>query len=72
MNVCPACHRRPRLERMPAVLARTGLSRSEIYRRLAAGTFPRGVRLGPRTLAFCSDEIDAWIVEERGKRLPFF
>lgn len=49
------------LERLPAVRARTGLSRAEIYRRIAAGAFPRPVRLGERAIAFDASEIDAWI-----------
>lgn len=49
------------LERLPAVKARTGLSRSEIYRRIAAGDFPRPCKLGERASAWNSAEIDAWI-----------
>lgn len=49
------------LERLPTVKARTGLSRSEIYRRIALGDFPRPVKIGERATAFNSAEIDAWI-----------
>ena len=49
------------LERLPSVRARTGLSRSEIYRRVAAGTFPRPVKLGERASAWCAMEIDSFI-----------
>ncbi len=49
------------LERLPAVKARTGLSRSEIYRRIALGDFPRPVKLGERASAWSASEIDAWI-----------
>lgn len=49
------------LERLPGVRARTGLSRSEIYRRIAAGTFPRPVSLGARAVAFNAAEVDSWI-----------
>ena len=49
--------------RLPDVKARTGLSRSTIYLRLATGTFPRPVSLGARSIGFVESEIDAWISE---------
>jgi prophage regulatory protein len=49
------------LERLPAVMGRTGLSRSEIYRRVAAGTFPRPVKLGERASAWASNEVTQWV-----------
>jgi prophage regulatory protein len=49
------------LERLAKVKARTGLSRSEIYRRIAAGDFPRPVKLGERASAWESGEIDRYI-----------
>lgn len=49
------------LERLPQVKARTGLSRSEIYRRIAAGDFPQPVKLGERASAWSAAEVDRWI-----------
>jgi prophage regulatory protein len=51
------------LERLPSVKARTGLSRSEIYRRIAAHppTFPAPVKLGKRSSAWNAAEVDRWI-----------
>jgi prophage regulatory protein len=49
------------LERLPSVKARTGLSRSEIYRRIAAGDFPHPVKLGERASAWSATEVDRWI-----------
>lgn len=51
----------PTLERLPQVRARTGLSRSEIYRRVANRTFPAPTKIGPRASAWPSHEITAWI-----------
>ncbi len=51
-----------RLERLPAVLARTGLSRTAVWRRSGVD-FPAPVRLGPQTIAWVSDEIDQWIAD---------
>lgn len=38
----------------------TGLSCSEIYRRVAAGTFPKQVTLGPKSVVWVEAEIMAW------------
>ena len=47
--------------RLPAVKARTGLSRSTIYLRLSQGTFPKKVSLGPRSIGFVESEVEDWI-----------
>jgi prophage regulatory protein len=49
------------LERLPQVKARTGMSRSEIYRRITLGDFPRPIKLGSRASAWVSDEVSAFI-----------
>ena len=46
---------------LEGVLAKTTLSRSEWYRRIAAGTAPRAIVLGPRTKAWDSREVQAWL-----------
>ncbi len=38
----------------------TALSTSEIYRRIAAGTFPKQVTLGPKSVAWVESEVLAW------------
>lgn len=45
--------------RLPAVRARTGLSRTAIYDRVAAGLLPRPVKIGRRSVGWPSSEIDA-------------
>lgn len=49
------------LLRLADVLARTGLSRSELYRRMASGAFPRSLALGRRARAWDSSQVDDWI-----------
>lgn len=49
------------LLRLPSVKKRTGLSRSEIYRRIAAGDFPKPIKLGERASAWAEHEVTAWI-----------
>jgi prophage regulatory protein len=47
--------------RLPAVKARTGLSRSTIYLRIAAGSFPQPVPLGGRAVGWVEAEVEAWL-----------
>jgi len=47
--------------RLPTVKARTGLSRSTIYLRVADGTFPRPLSLGARAVGWLESEVEEWI-----------
>ncbi|MCA8052078.1 helix-turn-helix transcriptional regulator [Burkholderia arboris] len=49
------------LLRFAEVRARIGLSKSEIYRRIGAGTFPAGIKLGVRAVAWRESAVDDWI-----------
>jgi prophage regulatory protein len=49
--------------RRKQVQSRTGLSRSTIYDRVKAGTFPKPISLGPRTVGWVEAEIEGWLVE---------
>lgn len=49
------------LLRLREVCRRTCKSRSEIYRRIAAGDFPQPVKLGERASAWPEHEVAAWI-----------
>ncbi len=48
--------------RLPIVMARTGLSRSTIYAKVANSTFPEPINLGARAVGWISDEVEAWLV----------
>ncbi|MES9933557.1 MAG: AlpA family transcriptional regulator [Candidatus Sedimenticola sp. PURPLELP] len=49
--------------RLPAVKARTGLSRSTIYLRISEGSFPRPVSLGgARAVGWLESDIEEWIL----------
>ena len=50
-----------RLIKLRDVSARTGISASELYRRIAAGTFPRQIHLGPKSVAWLESDVNAWI-----------
>ncbi len=49
--------------RAPQVMARTGLSRTTIWRRVRAGTFPAPVQLGENSIGWPASEITAWLGE---------
>ena len=47
--------------RLPAVRARTGLSRSTIYLRVSESTFPKPVSLGGRAVGWIESEVQQWL-----------
>ncbi len=47
--------------RPPEVLIRTGLSRTTIWRRVRAGTFPAPIELGENSIGWPESEITAWL-----------
>ena len=47
--------------RPPEVLIRTGLSRTTIWRRVRAGTFPAPIELGENSIGWPASEIAAWL-----------
>ncbi len=58
-----------RILRLREVEARTGLSRSTIYRWRRAGRFPQAVVLGKRSVGWIESEVDEWIRERAAERL---
>lgn len=50
--------------RRPEVEARTGLSRSTIYLKVAQGSFPKPINLGPRAVGWLAAEVDAWLQQQ--------
>jgi len=47
--------------RMRTVLARTGLSRSTIYRKIAEGTFPAQLKISTNGSGWHESDINRWI-----------
>jgi prophage regulatory protein len=50
-----------RLLRLAEVKHHVGLGRSAIYDQIKRGDFPAPVHVGPRAVAWASDQISAWI-----------
>jgi prophage regulatory protein len=57
-----------RLLRLPEVLHHTGLSRSELYRQVASGRFPKAVPISERLRAWRDREIQSWIAQRVAER----
>lgn len=61
-------HQPDRIIRMKTVLARTGLSRSTIYRKIAEGSFPRQLRISINGAGWRESDINQWIADPAGWR----
>lgn len=59
-----------RLLRLPEVKEKVGLSRTAIYKLIAAGAFPRQISIAPRTVAWSQDDLEAWIEERLNGHEP--
>lgn len=66
-------NKKKNLIRIANVIARTGKSRSSIYRDMKNKTFPASVSIGEKTVAWLESDIDGWIEERielsKGKSL---
>jgi prophage regulatory protein len=52
-----------RIIRLKTVLARTGLSRSTIYRKIAEGTFPAQLKISKNGAGWHESDINRWIAD---------
>ena len=57
-----------RIVRLKTVLARTGLSRSTIYRKIAEGTFPTQIKISVNGTGWHESDINCWIADPVGWR----
>ena len=53
-----------KLLRLNSVKEITGLSKSTIYSRIAEGTFPKQITIGPRLVVWVESDIQNWIAEQ--------
>lgn len=53
-----------RILRLKDVIEKTGLARSTIYKYLDAGTFPKPIPLGGRSVGWVDSEVHEWIAEK--------
>jgi prophage regulatory protein len=52
------------------VMKNTSLPHSTLYRYINQGLFPKPVKLGPRSVAWFEDEVEAWIKNLNRQRQP--
>jgi prophage regulatory protein len=50
-----------RILRLGSVLGQTGLSRSTLYRKIQAGSFPAQVRISERCIGWRQSDIEQWL-----------
>ncbi|TGP93615.1 MULTISPECIES: AlpA family phage regulatory protein [unclassified Mesorhizobium] len=50
-----------RIVRLRTVLARTGLSRSTMYRKIAEGTFPAQIKISVNGAGWRESDINLWL-----------
>jgi prophage regulatory protein len=50
-----------RIIRLKAVLERTGLSRSTLYRKIQQGTFPKQIRISERCAGWRQAAVSEWL-----------
>lgn len=49
------------IQKLPVVLARVGISRSNLLARVKDGQFPKPVKLSARSVGWIASEVDEWI-----------
>ncbi|MGH7023488.1 MAG: helix-turn-helix transcriptional regulator [Caulobacteraceae bacterium] len=57
-----------RIIRLKTVLARTGLSRSTLYRKIAEGTFPRQLKISVHGAGWRESAVGLWIADPASYR----
>ncbi|MFO1112253.1 MAG: AlpA family phage regulatory protein [Bradyrhizobium sp.] len=57
-----------RIIRFDTVRARTGLSRSTIYRKIAEGTFPAQLKISTNGAGWRESDINRWVANPAGWR----
>ena len=50
-----------KLIRLPEVLSRLGISKSQLYRMVKAGEFPESIQIGRNAVAWPASQVDDWI-----------
>ena len=57
-----------RILRLPEVMKKTGLGRTNLYQMTKAGQFPQSVSLGAKAMGWVEEEIDKWIEQRMAAR----
>ena len=57
-----------RILRVQDVLRQLGISKTALYNMLAAGDFPKQIRMGPKSVGWLAHEVDAWLAARMAER----
>jgi prophage regulatory protein len=58
--------------RLPAVMERTGLKETTLYKGISERTFPPSIQISERCVAWREDQIDAWCkAKAEGRTIRF-
>lgn len=55
------------LIRLSEVIRRVGYKRTQIYLMIREGRFPKNIPIGPRAVAWDSNDIDEWIESKKNQ-----
>ena len=47
--------------RLPSVIEKVGLSRSQIYKLIQQGDFPEPVKIGPKISVWIEEKLEVWM-----------
>ena len=50
-----------KIMKLHEVVGTTGIARSSLYKMIAAGTFPKPIQLGQRSVGWIESEVQSWI-----------
>lgn len=56
-----SAHGSERILRLKGVLERTGLSRSTLYRKVQARTFPKPLKISERCIGWRESDVESWL-----------
>lgn len=52
------------LIRLPEVMRRTGMSKTDVYRKIKSGDFPKQIRRSHKVAVWVERQIDAWVMAQ--------
>lgn len=67
MNANTSKENQTYLLRISEVMRRVGYKRTQIYLMIREGRFPQNIQIGPRAVAWDSNDIDEWIASKKNQ-----
>jgi prophage regulatory protein len=67
-SIAPVAVDQVSILRLPQVISRVGRCRSGLYADIAAGRFPRPIKLSERAVGWLDDEVSKWLLDRVAAR----